>query len=169
MPNFTFFARLAVGAFAVLLGGCQAVSPSVAALALDDIHQFDVLTTPATVFPDAAQRALYEMRVPTTENGRRSYTFELRKQPGMVANRHFHLITITWAPGDTFGARDGEPRIKSTFGPGGGFISVVAQTADRRFDVQVSEAMRLPDSVQLAPFDSAGLAASLVRGYRQQE
>ena len=169
MPNFTGSLLLAIGALVALLGGCQAVSPSVAALALGDIDQLDALTAPAMVFPDAAQRALYEMHVPTTENGRRSYTFELRKQPGMVVNRHFHLITITWAPGDTFGARDGEPRIKSTFGPGGGLIDVVAQTADRRFDVQVSEAMLLPDSVQLAPFDSAGVAASLVRSYRQQE
>lgn len=176
MPDLTSansISRLLAACVAVvLISGCEAKSPPPAATTqistIPDtraIKQFDALTTPTTIFPDPAQRALYEMQAPSTDNGRRSYTFELKAQPGMKANRHFHLITITWAPAGSFGGTKGAPRIKSTFGPGGSIIDAAAQTADGRFDVQVSEAMLLPDTVPVPPFDLTVAAASLARGY----
>ena len=176
MPDLTSagsISRLLAACVAVaLICGCEAESAPPAATTqistVPDtraIKQFDALTTPTTIFPDLAQRALYKMQAPATDNDRRGYTFELKAQPGMKANRHFHLISITWAPAGSFVSTEGAPRIKSTFGPGGSIIDAAAQTADRRFDVQVSEAMLLPESVQVPPFDP-GLAASvLVRNY----
>lgn len=123
------------------------------------------MTTPTTIFPDPVQRALYEMQAPSIDNEKRSYTFELKAQPGMKANRHFHLITITWASAGSFVGKEGVPRIKPTFGPGGSFIDTAAQTADGCFDVQVSEAMLLPDSVLILPIDLTVATASLARSY----
>ena len=176
MPDLTSansISRLLAACVAVvLISGCEAESAPPAATTqistIPDpraIRQFDALTTPTTIFPDPAQRALYEMQAPSTDNGRRGYTFELKAQPGMKANRHFHLISITWAPAGSFVGTEGAPRIKSTFGPGGSIIDAAAQTADRRFDVQVSEAMLLPESVQVPPFDPGTAATVLVRSY----
>lgn len=156
-----------------LLAGCEAKSPPLAApvpqdaavLGADDIKRLDALVTPATIFPDPTQRALYEMHVPASDSGRRSYVFELKAQPGMVANRHFHLITITWARAGTFVGTDGAPRVGSTGGPGGAFVNAVAQTADKAYDVRVSEAMLLPEMVQVPPFDLTKAAAMLARSY----
>ncbi len=176
MPDLTIASTtsklLAACVAVVLISGCEAESAPPAATTqisiIPDtraIRQFDALTTPTTIFPDPAQRALYEMQAPSTDNGRRGYTFELKAQPGMKANRHFHLISITWAPAGSFVGTEGAPRIKSTFGPGGSIIDAAAQTADRRFDVQVSEAMLLPESVQVPPFDPGTAATVLVRSY----
>lgn len=176
MPDLTSagsISRLLAACVAVaLICGCEAESAPPAATTQTStvpdtraIKQFDALTTPTTIFPDPAQRALYGMQAPATDNGRRSYTFELKAQPGMNANRHFHLITITWAPAGSFVGADGAPQVKSTGGPGGSIIDAVAQTADRRFDIQVSEAMLLPESVQVPPFDPGVAASVLVRNY----
>lgn len=156
-----------------LLTGCEAKSPPLAApapqiaAALDagEIQRLDALITPATIFPDPAERVLYEMHAPVSDDDRRSYVFELKAQPGMVANRHFQLITISWARAGTFVAADGAPRVGSSGGPGGAIMDAVAQTADKAYDVQVSEAMLLPETVQVPQFDLTKTAAMLVQNY----
>lgn len=155
------------------LAGCEAPVPPAAvpvaqvaaAFGADDVKRLDALMTPVTIFPDSAQRALYEMHAPVSENGRRSYVFELKAQPGMVADRHFQLITITWARAGTFVGSDGKPRLVSTGGPGGAIVDALAQTADKAYDLQVSEAMLLPETVQVPQFDLDRAAATLVQSY----
>jgi hypothetical protein len=164
----------AVWAACMVLAGCDgnaaqpARSAPLAATALDaaEIKRFDALVSPSAIFPDPSQRALYEMHAPSTDDGRRSYVFELKHQAGMTANRHFHLITVTWARAGTFVTSGGAPRIQSsTGGPNGGFVDAAAQTADKAYDVDVSEAMLLPDAVQTPEFDLAKTAAALVQSY----
>src|SRR5262245_54163694 len=69
------------------------------AIAEADFALFDRVVTAESVFPDGAQRGLYRMLPPVTENGQRSYTFQLKPQRGMDEARDFNLVTITWARG----------------------------------------------------------------------
>ncbi len=165
---------VAVWVACMLLAACDnnaaqpAHSAPLAAMALDaaEIKRFDALVSPSAIFPDPSQRALYQAHAPSTDDGRRSYVFELKHQAGMTTNRHFHLITITWARAGTFVTSGGAPRIQSsTGGPNGGFVDAAAQTADKAYDVNVSEAMLLPDAVQVPDFDLAKAAAALVQSY----
>jgi hypothetical protein len=157
----------------LLLAGCEAKPPVAAkpipqaAVDLDaaDIGRFDALVTPVTIFPNPAQRALYEMHAPISDGASRSYVFELKALPGMVPNRHFQLITITWARAGRFVAGNGAAGIASVGGPGGAIVDAVAQTADKAYDVQVSEAMLLPETVQVPQFDPTATAAMLAQSY----
>lgn len=139
-----------------------------AAMALEtaEIKRLDALVGPSTIFPDLSERAFYEMHVPSSDDGRRSYVFALKHQTAMAPGRHFHVIAITWARAGTFVASGGAPRIRSsTGGPNGGFVDVVAQTADKAYDVNVSEAKQLPHAVQIPEFDLAKAAAALLQSY----
>jgi hypothetical protein len=163
-----------VWAACTLIAACNgnaaqpAQSTPVAATALDtaEIKRFDALVSPSAIFSDPSQRALYKAHAPSTDDGRRSYVFELTHQAGMTPNRHFHLITITWARAGTFVTSGGAPRSQSsTGGPNGGFVDAAAQTADKAYDVNVAEGMLLPDAVQVPDFDLAKAAAALVQSY----
>lgn len=141
-------------------------SPSVE----EDFALFDRLVTLESVFPDRLQRGLYRMLPPVTENGQRAYTFQLVPQAGMNEARHFNLVTITWARGGEFVKSQGPAAAvpSGIGGPGGGFIDAVAQTADRAYDVRVTQGMLLPDSVDLPAFDVEKVAADMIRLYQVQ-
>jgi len=142
--------------------------PSISAEA--DFALLDRLVTAESVFPDRAQRGLYRMLPPVTENGQRSYTFQLNAQSGMDETRHFNLVTITWARGGELLQSSGLVAAPSgTGGPGGGFVDAFARTDDHAYDVRVSQGSLLPDSVDLPAFDVTRAAANMVRLYRDQK
>ena len=121
------------------------------------------------MFPNRAQRGLYRMLPPVTENGQRTYVFQLVGQPGMDEARHFNLVTITWARGGQFvKSRDSATALSGVGGPGGGFVDAFAQTDDGAYDVRVTQGSLLPDSVNVPAFDVAGAAAEMVRLYKAQ-
>jgi hypothetical protein len=134
-----------------------------------DLALFDRLVTAESVFPDRTQRSLYRMLPPVTENGQRSYIFQLNSQPTMDEARHFNLVTITWV---RHGQLVKSPGVAATpsgvGGPGGGFVDAFAQTDDRAYDVRVSQGMLLPDSVNVPAFDVEKAAADMVRLYEAQ-
>jgi hypothetical protein len=149
----------------VWLAGCgQPAAPetpaTTAALAEADIALFDRLVTAESVFPDPRQRALYRMLPPVSEQGQRTYAFQLNAQPGMVEPRHFNLITIAWARGGQAAAT-----LSSVGGPAGGFVDASAQTHDRAFYVRVSLGELLPNSVHVPSFDVEKAAADLAKLY----
>ncbi|MBK7664979.1 MAG: hypothetical protein IPJ21_15820 [Sterolibacteriaceae bacterium] len=146
------------------------LSPAVQSPSVEqDLARFDRLVTLESVFPDRLQRGLYRMLPPVTENGQRAYTFQLVPQARMNEARHFNLVTIVWARGGTFVKPQGSPVVpSSTGGPNGGFIDAVAQTDDHAYDVRVSLAMLLPDSVDLPAFDVEKVAADMIRLYQAQ-
>jgi hypothetical protein len=88
----------------------------------------------------------------------------------MVAPRHFQLIMFTFACGGSL-VKPGvaQPELSGTGGPNGGFVDASGQTADHAYDVSVSEAMLLPDTVQLADFDIHAALAGLLRRYEQRK
>lgn len=134
-----------------------------------DSALFDRLVTAESVFPDRAQRSLYRVLPAVTENGQRSYTFQLISQPTMDEARHFNLVTITWA---RHGQLVKSPAMAATpsgvGGPGGGFVDGFAQTNDRTYDVRVSQGMLLPNGVNVPAFDVEKAAAHMVRLYEAQ-
>jgi hypothetical protein len=134
------------------------------------LEPFDALVTPELVFPVAAQRAHYRPHPPLTEDGRRSYSFELLPQPGMVPSRHYHLITFTVARAGTFIRQPSpEPTVSGTGGPNGGLVDASVQTADGAYDLSVSEAMLLPDSVQPPEFRVTAALRELRQRYERGE
>ena len=179
MPTcFSCFA-IVIALVCLPLGGCadyppnasaggSAATDATSALSAEEAGLIDRLVTPATVFPDPLQRARYDALAPVAEDGRRSYGFQLKTLPGMVADRHFHLITISWARAGAPESRAGERQsLTSTGGPNGGFIDVEMRTSDGAFVVRVSEAMRLPAVVEVPNVDLKATAAALVKGYEQ--
>jgi hypothetical protein len=151
----------------VWLAGCgesaaPATTATTAPLAEADIALFDRLVTAESVFPDPQQRALYRMLPPVSEEGQRTYAFELNTQPGMEKPRHFNLITITWGRGGQAAAA-----LSGVGGPGGGFVDASAQTNDRAFYVRVSLGELLPNSVHVPSFDVEKAAADLAKRYDQ--
>ena len=74
---------------------------SASALSASEIARLDAVMRPEAVFPDAAQRSAYRAEPPVVKDGKRSYTFELSPQPGMVQGQHFHSITFAFAPART--------------------------------------------------------------------
>ena len=143
-----------------------AVTPTAAET---DFALFDRLVTAESVFPDPVQRGLYRMLPPVTESGQRTYTFHLNPQPGMDKERHFNLVTITWARGGQLVKTPGSVVAPSGVGgPGGGFIDAFAQTNDRAYDVRVSQGMLLPNSVNVPAFDVEKAAANMIRLYSAQ-
>jgi hypothetical protein len=143
----------------------NAPSPSAEA----DFGLFDGLVSPESVFPDRNQRGLYRMLPPVTENGQRTYTFQLSGQPGMDEARHFNLVTITWARRGQLVKSPGSSVAPSGVGgPSGGFVDAFAQTDDGAYDVRVTQGSLLPDTVNLPAFDVAKTASEMVRLYRAQ-
>jgi hypothetical protein len=100
------------------------------------------------------------MLPPVSEEGRRTYAFQLNPQPGMEEPRHFSLITITWARGGQEAAG-----LSGVGGPGGGFVDAFAQTHDRAYHVRVSLAELLPNGVLVSRFDVEKTAADLAKLY----
>lgn len=146
--------------------GTHGSASTVQALTVTETARFDRLVTPASIFPDPSQRALYEFMAPSSDHGRRSYTFQLKPQRGMVADRHFHVLTISWAHAGTFvSGPDASSAQSSTGGPHGGFIDFAMRTTDDNYDLRVAEAILLPDTVQVPDLDLKGLAATLVHRY----
>jgi hypothetical protein len=118
---------------------------------------------------DADRRALMQAQPGSTENGYRHYVFELKAQPGMAPERHYDSIVVSFAPPGSFvevAAR--EPKLSNTAGPNGSVLEAALRTSDGRFDVRVSEAALLPDTVELTAFDVAGAAQALSRSYERQ-
>lgn len=131
---------------------------------------FDRVVSLESVFADRAQRALYRMLPSVTEDGLRTYAFQLSPQPAMDPARHFNLVTVTWAPAGRFVKSAGTAVGPSgSGGPHGGFVDGFAQTADGAYDVRVSNGMLLPDKVDVPAFDVEQAAANMVRLYQAQK
>ena len=123
---------------------------------------FDKVVRPEVVFPDAAQRALYEESPVEMVHGSRVYGFALKPQPDMQKDRHFHMITVAAARHD----QQADPAAQGqTFGPNGGFWDEIVRTADGRYELRLSEGMLLPDSVHLPEFDLERTARALSSRY----
>lgn len=84
------------------------------------LSDFDELITAASVFEGPAQMEQYELSPVTEDRGRRSYVFSLRQHPGMIKNRHFHLISV--AVTRMLGTTDAGNYVAGTGGPNGGFV-----------------------------------------------
>ena len=129
-----------------------------------DLALFDRVVTAESVFPKRAQRGLYRMLPPVTENGQRTYASQLLGQPGMDEARHFNLVTITWARGGQLvKSPDSATALSGVGGPGGGFVDAFARTDDGAYDVRVTQGSLLSDSVNVQAFDVARAAAEMVR------
>jgi hypothetical protein len=118
-----------------------------------DMEKLDVLVAPEMLFPEDHPRALFESHPPTTEKNTRTYTFELKPQPGMVTPRHFFLILVSFTHLSGSPTTTAAPSMESTGGPNGSFVEASGTTADSLYAVRVSQAMLLPDCVRLSPFD----------------
>ncbi len=132
-------------------------------------ERFDRLVTAEAVFPNPEVRNRYDNVPPDTQDGKRHYMFTLREQPGMVANRHFHVVTITWAPAGTWvkaSPASATPAVTGAGSPNGGFVYATAQTADGAYDVQVGLGESLPQGVTAPSFNVSGTAQHMVRLYR---
>lgn len=134
-----------------------------------DAALFDRLVSLESVFSDRAQRGLYQMLDPVAEEGMRTYAFRLSPQPGMDPARHFNLVTVTWAPAGRFVKSPATAVTTSgSGGPHGGFVDGFAQTADRAYDVRVTQGSLLPDGVEAPAVDVEKTAANMVRLYEVQ-
>jgi hypothetical protein len=128
-------------------GNTAASSPDTA-LSASETARLDSVMTPESVFPSEAQRSVYRAYPPEVKDGKRSYTFELLEQPGMVAGQHFHSLTFAFAPAGTFLRAPGtEPEIMSAGGPQGSFVRASSRSADGAYDVSVMERMLLPSTL----------------------
>jgi hypothetical protein len=121
---------------------------------------FDDVVRPEILFPDPAERALYQALPVGDVHGIRAYGFQLKPQPGMDAKRHFHIISVAAAPTGTLPAAGG-----SVAGPNGAFSERTLRTSDQRYDVRVSEGMLLPDDVKLRAFDLDRAARAITSRY----
>jgi hypothetical protein len=126
----------------------------------DDWNLFDRVVTAESVFPDPAERARYEVHPVESSDGKRIYGFVMKLQPGMQANRHFHLISVSVlrAESDAGGAA-------FVAGPNGGFHEETLETSDGRYRLRVSEGMLLPDGVKQPTFDIHRAAQVLSERY----
>jgi hypothetical protein len=113
------------------------------------------------LFPDEKQRALYRELPAEPLQGKRAYGFELKPQPGMQPNRHFHLVTVAVAPA----AGVPDAGLSTLAGPNGAFTAYTLRTADERFDITVSDGNLLPNRVDLPPFDLTRGARALADRY----
>jgi len=103
------------------------------------------------------------MHPPLTENGRRSYVFELRPQPAMTPGRHFQVVTVTWARASAFDTVVGKPRLRSTGGPGGSIVDAAVRTEDQAYDVNISLAALLPGTIDPPSIDLEKAVLALAR------
>jgi hypothetical protein len=151
---------------AVTPGAATTVSAAIAAPVapvLSPLAQlFDTVVTVEALFPDPAQRALYRAVPPETREEQRVYSFELRPQPGMEPERHFHLVSV--AIGAAAKGRL-DPSPASLEGPNGTFNELAVRTSDGRYDVSVSEGNLMPDSVALPVFDLTRAAKAIAARY----
>ena len=158
------------------LGGCRPSPTATATLATgpskqpgprtwsdSELRRLDALVTAEVVFPDPAQRKLFAVQPPGTEGDMRGYGFELLPQPGMVKERHFMLVSVTFAHASLGREASIEPTLSSTAGPNGSFLEALARTRDGAYDVRVSLAMLLPESVQVAAFHPREVLARILR------
>jgi len=149
-----------------LIAGCGKATADdlpkkeLAAITAADCALLDRLVTLKTVFPNPAVRRLFRKLPPSTQEGQRGYTFQLKRQPGMNSNRHFYIITIVWT-------RDGqsENRSGSTVGPNGGLIDAFEKTEDRAWDIRVALGSLLPNRVEDPDFDVHKTAIAMARLY----
>lgn len=152
---------------AVLLAGCNgagnAGAPATGPFTPSEVQRFDRVTTLAVLFPNAQEQALYEAIPPEDKEGQRHYSFALKAQPGMTANRHFQLVTVSWARAGGHGSRDAS----STGGPNGAMLTRVVSTADGRYDIRISVSELLPAGARAASISLEGVAKALLERYRQ--
>jgi len=128
-----------------------------------DFLFLDGIVTPEAVFPDPTARALYEAYPPEAlENKWRGYVFVLIQQPGMKTDRHFHIIAVTFAPAGEL--RQG---LGGMTGPEIGSVDFTMRTPDGVYDLRVSEAMLLPDTVTVPEFSPKSTAERLLQRYSQ--
>jgi len=160
------------------LAGCRPPPTATATLATDpgkqpgprtwsdsELCRLDALVTAEVVFPDPAQRKLFAVQPPGTEGHTRGYGFELLPQPGMVKERHFMLVSVTFAHASLGRDTASDPVLSSTAGPNGSFLEALARTGDGAYDVRVSLAMLLPEGVRLAAFHPRETLARVLRLY----
>jgi hypothetical protein len=122
---------------------------------------FDSVVTAELVFPEAQQRALYRVVPPETREHKRVYGFELKPQPGMQRERHFHIVSISVAS-----ATGSIERGPSTLaGPTGAFNEVWLRTGDARYELSVSDGNLLPESVEVPAFDLTSTARRISERY----
>jgi hypothetical protein len=141
-----------------------ASTPAAGASAKNDLAFLDAIVTPELVFPDPATRQLYDAIPPeTSQEGWRSYGFLLKPQPGMTPERHFHIVSVTWAPAGTL-----PQGLRGIGGPNGGFVDWAASTADGLYDIRVSEGTLLPDTVVLPEFELEETTERLLQGYSRR-
>jgi len=135
-------------------------APPTSAKAAKNLSFFDGVVTPEIVFPNPAERALFEMLPPRTlENGGRAYVFPLIRQPGMD-DGDLYLITVVWAPAGTF-----HPGLGGTGGPGGGIVDYAARTPDGLYDLRVSLGMQLPAVIDVPEFNFDSIVERLLQRY----
>jgi hypothetical protein len=129
------------------------------------LQSLDSLVALDLLFPQSNQRELFDAHLPTTEGDARTYEFELKPQPGMVQPRHFFLVLISFTHAPSSKASANAPSLSSTAGPNGSFVEASATTADNVYQVRVSQAMLLPDSVQILSFDPMGVLTNVLHRY----
>ena len=159
-----FIAFLSIAACTTTDPSPQAkVPPTSPAKATEDLSFFDSIVTPEAMLPDPAERALFEMLPPETfEKGLRGYGLALIQQPGMNPNRHFCIISATWAPAGTF-----HQGLGGLAGPGGGFVDWVVRTPDDKYDLRVTLGTLLPVEVDMPDIDLESTAKRLLLRYSQ--
>lgn len=128
------------------------------------LEVFDVIVTPDVVFPDAAERPLYEREPPSTENERRVFAFSLKPQPGMATDRHFQFVTIAITRVKA-GVAEAAPALSGTGGPSGGFVEAKVWTRDGRYRVEATVGSLLPITVQPPAIDPERIAKSVDARY----
>jgi hypothetical protein len=130
-----------------------------------ELALFDRVVAAEIVFPRAADRARYERQEPETIKDQRHIGFELKPQPGMKKNRHFHLIDIAFARPGTYVSARRVTKLNGTAGPNGSSIEFATQTPDGAYDIRVSQGMLLVRPVKAPEFDLERVAKALVKRY----
>ncbi|MBC7928722.1 MAG: hypothetical protein H7039_24015 [Bryobacteraceae bacterium] len=159
------FATISLVSFA----SCQRTHPDLSATAGQPVSveqressRLDRITTLETVFPNASDRALYELITPATDGHQRSYSFALKQQVGMEVPRHFQLLTITWLhPAHAKSA----PATSSTGGPNGGFVEKIVHTPDGAYEIRITLGELLPETVRTATVDFDQIGKRLLDAY----
>ncbi len=144
-------------------------SMSARATLVADSPMLDQITAAATVMPDRAERDLYEVVPPEIGDNSRAYAYQLKHQPGMIRNRHFHMIMVKWVADSTLVKGESLERMSSTAGPNGSYIADGLMTSDGRYVVNVSVMMSsLPDHVRVANVDPRKIAERLAHAYENR-
>ncbi len=129
---------------------------------------FDRIVSPETVFPNPAQRRKFELLPIPPAEGRRSYSYSLKPQPGMKRH-HFYVVLVSWAPAGYWikDKSQGGPQTGAA-GPNASMIDTYVQTDDGLYDLRVGVAMSsLPNHIQV-DFDTDAAAQYLTRRYAKE-